>query len=258
MISPGSILPVPLAARPDAGFRIVTAVQRIGGDDERPLLYVSSQLIGRRSAPQSAAPATAEASSRRGAAEPATSRLGALVDPRSLTLAQSLAQPEETAPHGHGPRAAPTAATEERAGDGRDADGLSPAQQRAVEALRRRDGAVRQEEQTHAAQAGQFAGAPIYQYQLGPDGRRYAVAGEVPVRVRSSSGDPEQMKRALAVLRQAAIAPAAPSAQDLSVARFAASRIGAVDEKARANLLDLTTEQGADAGGAGRLVDVVG
>ncbi len=53
MISPGSILPVPVLARPDAGFRIVTAAQRIDGDDERPLLYVSSQLIGRRSAPQS-------------------------------------------------------------------------------------------------------------------------------------------------------------------------------------------------------------
>ena len=72
---------------------------------------------------------------------------------------------------------------------------LTPEEVRTVDALQRRDSAIRQEEQTRASQAGAFAGAPIYQYEVGPDDKRYAVSGEVPVRVENPPSDAEQLKR---------------------------------------------------------------
>ncbi|MDJ0950240.1 MAG: putative metalloprotease CJM1_0395 family protein [Alphaproteobacteria bacterium] len=96
---------------------------------------------------------------------------------------------------------------------------LSPAEERQVARLRQIDSAVRQEENTHAANAGQFASAPQYTYVTGPDGRRYAVGGQVNVRATNPSGDPRQAERAANILRNAAVSPNAPSAQDLIAAR---------------------------------------
>ena len=57
---------------------------------------------------------------------------------------------------------------------------LSPDEEKQVEQLKRRDAEVRQHEQAHKAAAGQYAsGGPSYDSQTGPDGKQYAVGGEV-------------------------------------------------------------------------------
>lgn len=98
--------------------------------------------------------------------------------------------------------------------------------------LSARDREVRQHELAHKAAAGGLAGAVSYSYQRGPDGRLYAVGGEVSIKTTPPSDDPEQVLRHAEMLLRAATAPAEPSAQDLQVA--AAARMMA--EQARAEL----------------------
>ena len=69
-------------------------------------------------------------------------------------------------------------------------------------------------------------GAVSFQYQTGPDGKRYAVGGEVPIDVSSVEGDPRATLAKMQQIRRAALAPASPSGQDRAVAAQA-SRIEA-------------------------------
>ena len=96
---------------------------------------------------------------------------------------------------------------------------LTPEEQAAVERLRIRDQQVRQEEQAHAANAGDLAGPINYTTVTGPDGRSYAVGGSVGIRAQVASGDPAEAERIGVRLAAAAHAAVNPSAQDLSVAR---------------------------------------
>ena len=89
--------------------------------------------------------------------------------------------------------------------------------------LKRRDREVRAHEQAHQAAAGQYAGAPSFTYQRGPDGKNYAIGGEVSIDTSAIPGDPEATLRKAQQLQRAALAPAEPSSQDQSVAAEAAS-----------------------------------
>ncbi len=84
--------------------------------------------------------------------------------------------------------------------------------------LKSRDREVRAHEAAHAAVGGQYAGAPVLQYQKGPDGRRYAVAGEVSIDTSTVPDNPQATIRKLETVRAAALAPADPSPQDRQVA----------------------------------------
>lgn len=235
-----------------SNLRIVTAVRVVAQDGPQRVVEVSSRALAERT---QATPAARAVAARQGpepgnpsSSPPLASPMApplappmALVDPGSLTLAQEATEP-------------PGVAVEEP-GQERDADGLTLEERHIVEALRQRDGAVRQEEE--AAQAGQFAGAPVYEYATGPDGRRYAVGGEVPVHVRVTSGNPDDVKRALAILGLAATSPAAPSAQDLMVARSAAGGMGLADARAEARRLSAEIYRGAVAWGDGPRIDLV-
>jgi len=123
------------------------------------------------------------------------------------------------------------------------ASGLTKEEQARVEALKRRDAEVRAHEQAHATVGGPYAGAPQYEYERGPDGRRYAVGGSVAIDVTPISGDPEATIAKMEVVKRAALAPAEPSAADRAVARQADRHM----QEARAELL----RQRA-AGGAGQ------
>ena len=90
-------------------------------------------------------------------------------------------------------------------------------EQREIRDLRARDREVRAHEQAHAAVGGQYAGAPRYEFQTGPDGQRYAVGGEVSIDI-SAESTPEETLRKMQQVRAAALAPADPSPQDLRVA----------------------------------------
>lgn len=105
----------------------------------------------------------------------------------------------------------------------------SPQQQRLeqleITKLAARDQEVRTHEQAHAAVGGQYAGAPTYTYERGPDGKRYAVGGEVGIDAGPVSNDPEATLRKMAVVIRAALAPAEPSAQDRQVAAQAQAQM---------------------------------
>ncbi|MBN1911769.1 MAG: hypothetical protein JW818_18660 [Pirellulales bacterium] len=95
---------------------------------------------------------------------------------------------------------------------------LTDEQRREVQKLQTQDRAVRAHEQAHLSVAGRYAsGGPHFEYQTGPDGRRYAVGGEVSID-SSPEDDPEATIRKAQVIRAAALAPADPSAQDQRVA----------------------------------------
>jgi len=59
---------------------------------------------------------------------------------------------------------------------------------------------------------------PSYSFQTGPDGRSYAVGGEVQLDVSPVANDPQATLGKANQIRAAALAPANPSPQDLRVA----------------------------------------
>lgn len=98
---------------------------------------------------------------------------------------------------------------------------LSPEQQQVVAELKARDAEVRAHEQAHiAAAAGLRTSAPTFDYQEGPDGKKYAIGGEVSISF-TKGGDPEEDIQNAETMKAAALAPVEPSGQDLSVARNA-------------------------------------
>ena len=97
-------------------------------------------------------------------------------------------------------------------------------QQAAIAKLRARDQEVRAHEQAHAAAAGGLAtGGATFTFQQGPDGRQYAVGGEVNIDTSPVPGDPEATIRKARQIRAAALAPTEPSAQDRAVAASASA-----------------------------------
>ena len=100
---------------------------------------------------------------------------------------------------------------------------LSEEERRILKELRARDAEVRAHEQAHLAAAGPYAnGAPKYEYQTGPDGKQYAVGGEVSIDTSPVPGDPEATARKAQAIKRAALAPRDPSPQDVKVAGQAA------------------------------------
>ncbi len=97
---------------------------------------------------------------------------------------------------------------------------LTDEEKEVVEKLKARDQEVRRHEAAHAAAGGSFAGAPTFSYQQGPDGKRYAVGGEVSIDL-SPGSTPEETARKADQIRAAALAPADPSGQDQAVAAAA-------------------------------------
>lgn len=101
---------------------------------------------------------------------------------------------------------------------------LSAEELKAVQQLKARDLEVKAHEMAHLTAAGQYArGGPSYTYQLGPDGRRYAVGGEVPIDV-SAENTPEATIQKMDLVQRAALAPAEPSAADRSIAAMASAQ----------------------------------
>ncbi|MEO4047090.1 putative metalloprotease CJM1_0395 family protein [Pseudomonas sp. CAU 1711] len=140
------------------------------------------------------------------------------------------------------------AALHEEAATRAEEDKLSPGevqQQRQerleIAKLTSRDLEVRAHEQAHAAVGGAYAGAPTYTFTRGPDGKRYAVGGEVGIDTSPIPNDPEATLRKMELVQRAALAPAEPSAQDLRIAAQASAQA----TQARAELAQLRREEEA-------------
>jgi hypothetical protein len=94
---------------------------------------------------------------------------------------------------------------------------LSPDQLRMISELQARDREVRAHESAHKAVAGSLAGGMSFSYQSGPDGRRYAIGGEVAIDT-GAERDPRATISKMQRVAAAALAPAQPSAQDRAIA----------------------------------------
>lgn len=112
---------------------------------------------------------------------------------------------------------------------------LTESEKDQVEKLKQRDAEVRAHEQAHLAAAGSLAmGGPNYAYQTGPDGKQYAIGGDVKIDT-SPGRTPEETKRKAQQIRAAALAPSDPSGQDLKVAAKASNMERSSEEEAKSS-----------------------
>lgn len=126
---------------------------------------------------------------------------------------------------------------------------FDPAALAQIAALAKTDREVRAHEQAHlTASGGHATSGPSYQYATGPDGKRYAVSGEVSIDTSSVPGNPEATIRKAQIIQAAANAPSEPSGQDRAVAAQAAR----MEAKARQELARGTAETEA------KIIDAIG
>lgn len=95
---------------------------------------------------------------------------------------------------------------------------LTPEEQRILAELQQIDRAVRAHEQAHLqAGAGVVTSAASYTYTYGPDGRQYAVGGEVGIDTSPEAKPEANIDKGIRI-QAAALAPIDPSPQDHRVA----------------------------------------
>lgn len=116
---------------------------------------------------------------------------------------------------------------------------LNPEEKQIVNELKQRDAEVKAHEAAHmAAGGGVVQGGASYEYQTGPDGKMYAVGGEVQIDV-SPERTPEATIRKMQQIRRAALAPSQPSGTDRAVAAQASQ----VEVQARMEKMQQTREE---------------
>ena len=115
-------------------------------------------------------------------------------------------------------------------------------EQQLLRELSARDREVRQHELSHAAAGGVYAGAPTFEYQRGPDGRLYAIGGEVSIDTSAVPNDPEATLEKATVILRAALVVAEPSPQDRAVA----ARAAAMAAEARAEIAQQNIDPESD------------
>jgi len=113
----------------------------------------------------------------------------------------------------------------------RSGDRLSEEELRALQELKLRDNAVREEEESHARMLGRHAGAIRYEYQVGPDGRPYVINGSVEVDPKFNSKNPEEIRKVLQTIQRAAVSVSNPSQADLNIAASAASKVSILSQR---------------------------
>lgn len=104
--------------------------------------------------------------------------------------------------------------------------------EREIDSLMKRDTQVRSHEQAHAAVGGIHAGQPAFEFEKGPDGKRYAVEGEVQIDVSVVNGDPLATMAKMKQVYAAAMAPVDPSMADIRVAAEAMRKYNQAREEA--------------------------
>ncbi len=166
----------------------------------------------------------------------AVARPGALsprLDLRTQTQAQSSTEEPE-----------PGESTENKNADGEavDESGLTEGERREVTKLKERDRTVREHERAHASTGGSITGSASFKFTQGPDGKRYAVSGEVSVDTSPVSGNPEATIRKMELVARAALAPSDPSGQDRRVAASARAAI----TQARQEITEAKREEEAE------------
>lgn len=95
---------------------------------------------------------------------------------------------------------------------------LTEQQQKRIDELKRIDAEVRAHESAHAAAAGGLARGTSFRTTTGPDGKSYAIGGEVKIDISPVAGNPKATLAKMQTVRRAALAPTDPSGQDRAVA----------------------------------------
>ena len=130
-----------------------------------------------------------------------------------------------------------------------DPEGLNEDERQVVAEMAARDAEVRAHEAAHMAAGGGLASGMSFSYQTGPDGKRYAVGGEVGIDT-SPGKTPEETILKAQRIRAAALAPAKPSGQDRAVAAQAAqmeaSARGQLAEQNQAEVREALDSIGGD------------
>jgi hypothetical protein len=138
----------------------------------------------------------------------------------AMGLAQAAAQaPGRVAGQTTGKAADPSSSPQQGPATGNRTEQLKPSEQRELAELKQRDTEVRAHEAAHmAASGGLVRGGASFSYQQGPDGKRYAVGGEVSIDTSPVRDNPQATLSKAQTIRRAALAPADPSSQDRQVA----------------------------------------
>ena len=89
--------------------------------------------------------------------------------------------------------------------------------QQEINQLKAIDQDVRAHEMAHKIAGGDLTGPINYKYVIGPNGKKYAVGGDVSIDVSPAPTPQETIKKMQRVIK-AALAPVDPSAQDRAVA----------------------------------------
>lgn len=135
-----------------------------------------------------------------------------------------------------------TDAARQSAAASNDPTELSDQEQAVVAALKRRDAEVRRHERAHQTAGGGLVGPATFQFQRGPDGKLYAIGGEVSID-SSPAPTPEATIAKMAAVIRAALAPVSPSTADRQVA--AQARANQIE--AQQQLAEQRTEEAAQA-----------
>ncbi len=152
---------------------------------------------------------------------------------------QSAAQESEDPASPETARKNEEAVPEKNNTDEKGPDGLTEEERKEVERLKKRDREVRAHEQAHKAAGGPHAGQITFETERGPDGRAYAVSGEVKIDTSEIPNNPQGTIRKLETVKRAALAPSQPSSQDRQVAAQA-------DAKIRQARLELREQKAAE------------
>ncbi|WP_338588758.1 putative metalloprotease CJM1_0395 family protein [Shewanella khirikhana] len=99
-----------------------------------------------------------------------------------------------------------------------------------VRQLEARQEEVHAHERAHAAVGGQYARSPNFEYEVGPDGKRYATGGEVSIDIAPVHGNARATINKMQQVYAAAMAPVNPSQADLMVAAEALRKINTAKE----------------------------
>ncbi|MFP4528262.1 MAG: putative metalloprotease CJM1_0395 family protein [Candidatus Kapaibacterium sp.] len=119
---------------------------------------------------------------------------------------------------------------------------LSDAEKRVIEELEDRDREVRTHEQAHQIAGGNLVRGKNFSYTTGPDGKRYAIGGEVQIDISKVPNDPRATIDKMQQVKRAALAPSDPSTQDRAVA----ARASQIEARARSEMRRQKSEGGED------------
>jgi hypothetical protein len=170
---------------------------------------------------------------------------------------QIAAQQAANASHGPGEENHSEGETGVDGEEGGSSSGFDPAnpqnltedEQKKVQELQQRDREVRAHEQAHKAAGGALAGSPTFKTVRGPDGKSYAVSGEVKIDTSAVPNNPEATIRKLEQVKRAALAPSNPSSQDRQVAAEAEAKIQQARQEIREEKAEELKEANGNAAG---------